>query len=50
MFTPSKLNRIALAVAVSIGFATPVFAQETSSGLSGKVVTYRWKLELEDRN
>jgi len=39
MFTPSKLNRIALAVAVSIGFATPVFAQETSSGLSGKVVT-----------
>jgi outer membrane receptor for ferrienterochelin and colicin len=39
MFTPSKLNRIALAVAVSIGLAAPAFAQETSSGINGTILT-----------
>ena len=39
MFAPTKLNRIAIAVALSIGFAAPAFAQETSSGISGKIVT-----------
>jgi hypothetical protein len=39
MFAPTKLNRIAIAVAVSIGLAAPAFAQETSSGISGKIVT-----------
>jgi len=39
MFAPTKLNRIAIAVAVSIGLSAPAFAQETSSGISGKIVT-----------
>ena len=39
MFKPTKLNRIAIAVAVSIGLSAPAFAQETSSGISGKVST-----------
>lgn len=39
MFASTKLNRIAIAVAVSIGLAAPAFAQETSSGISGKIVT-----------
>lgn len=34
-----KFNRIALAVAVSIGLSAGAMAQETSSGISGKIVT-----------
>lgn len=39
MLRNTKLNRIAIAVAMSMGMATAAFAQETSSGISGTVVT-----------
>ncbi len=38
MFAPTKLNRIAIAVALSIGFAAPAFAQETSSAVRGNIL------------
>ncbi|WP_102797521.1 TonB-dependent receptor [Bowmanella denitrificans] len=38
MFTKSKLNRVALAVALSVGMSAGAMAQETSSGITGKVV------------
>ncbi|KXI29260.1 TonB-dependent receptor [Paraglaciecola hydrolytica] len=38
MLRNTKLNRIAIAVAMSMGMATAAFAQETSSGISGKIV------------
>jgi hypothetical protein len=38
MLRTTKLNRIAIAVAMSMGMATAAFAQETSSGISGKIV------------
>ena len=38
MLRKTKLNRIAIAVAMSIGMSTAAFAQETSSGISGKIV------------
>ncbi|MGS2721395.1 TonB-dependent receptor [Paraglaciecola aestuariivivens] len=38
MFKKTKLNRIAIAVAMSVGMSTAAMAQETSSGISGKVV------------
>jgi outer membrane receptor for ferrienterochelin and colicin len=39
MFAKMKLNRIALAVAVSVGLSTAAMAQETSSALRGTVTT-----------
>ena len=39
MFNKSKLNRVALAVAMSVGLSTAAMAQETSSGISGTVVS-----------
>jgi hypothetical protein len=39
MFAKMKLNRIALAVAVSVGLSTAAMAQETSSALRGTVAT-----------
>ncbi|MBF7071971.1 TonB-dependent receptor [Glaciecola sp. MH2013] len=39
MFAKMKLNRIALAVAVSVGLSTAAIAQETSSSLRGTVAT-----------
>ncbi len=38
MFKKTKLNRIAIAVAMSVGMSTAAMAQETSSGITGKVV------------
>ena len=38
MLRNTKLNRIAIAVAMSIGISTAAFAQETSSGIAGKIV------------
>ncbi len=38
MFIKSKLNRIAIAVAMSVGMSTAAMAQVTSSGIDGKVV------------
>jgi hypothetical protein len=38
MLRKNKLNRIAIAVAMSIGMSTVAMAQETSSGISGKIV------------
>jgi hypothetical protein len=37
MLRKNKLNRIAIAVAMSIGMSTVAMAQETSSGITGKV-------------
>lgn len=39
MFKKTKLNRIAIAVAMSVGMSTAAMAQETSSGISGKILT-----------
>ena len=39
MLRNTKLNRIAIAVAMSIGMSTAAFAQETSSGIKGQVTT-----------
>lgn len=39
MFTKSKLNRVALAVALSVGISTSAFAQETTSGIRGNVLS-----------
>ncbi|WP_088330569.1 TonB-dependent receptor [Lacimicrobium sp. SS2-24] len=39
MFTKSKLNRVALAVAMSVGLTTGAMAQETSSGIRGNILT-----------
>jgi outer membrane receptor for ferrienterochelin and colicin len=39
MFAKMKLNRIALAVAISVGLSTAAMAQETSSAIRGTVVT-----------
>ncbi|WP_299080147.1 TonB-dependent receptor [uncultured Paraglaciecola sp.] len=38
MFKKSKFNRIAIAVAMAVGMSTTAVAQETSSGISGKIV------------
>jgi outer membrane receptor for ferrienterochelin and colicin len=38
MLRNTKLNRIAIAVAMSIGMSTVAMAQETSSGITGKIV------------
>mgnify|MGYP001943204232 CR=1 FL=1 len=38
MLAKTKLNRIALAVAVSVGLSTAAMAQETSSGVRGTIV------------
>ena len=38
MMTKSKLNRVAIAVAMSVGLSTAAMAQETSSGITGSVV------------
>lgn len=37
MFKKTKLNRVAIAVAMSVGMSTAVMAQETSSGINGTV-------------
>ena len=37
MKASNKFNRIALAVALSVGVSTAAFAQETSSGITGKI-------------
>ncbi|GAA6183594.1 TonB-dependent receptor [Aliiglaciecola sp. NS0011-25] len=39
MFKKTKLNRIAIAVAMSVGMSTAAMAQETSSGITGKILT-----------
>ena len=39
MFAKMKLNRIALAVAISVGLSTAAMAQETSSAIRGTVAT-----------
>lgn len=39
MFTKSKLNRVALGVALSMSVATTAIAQETASGLRGTVLS-----------
>lgn len=39
MFQHSKLSRVALAVAMSVGLSTTAIAQETSSSIRGKVLT-----------
>ncbi len=39
MFKKTKLNRIAIAVAMSVGMSTAAMAQETSSGIAGKILT-----------
>ena len=39
MLNKSKLNRIAIAVAMSVGMSTAAMAQETSSALSGTVLS-----------
>lgn len=38
MFKKTKLNRIAIAVAMSVGMSTAAMAQVTSSGMSGQIV------------
>lgn len=38
MMTKSKFNRVAIAVAMSVGLSTAAMAQETSSGINGRVV------------
>ncbi|MDC8832245.1 TonB-dependent receptor [Alteromonas gilva] len=38
MMTKSKLNRVALAVAMSVGLSTAAMAQQTSSEITGRVV------------
>jgi outer membrane receptor for ferrienterochelin and colicin len=38
MLNKSKLNRIAIAVAMSVGMSTAAMAQETSSGITGSVM------------
>ena len=38
MFTKTKLNKIAVAVALSVGLSTASMAQVTSSGMTGQVV------------
>ena len=38
MMTKSKFNRVAIAVAMSVGLSTAAMAQETSSGITGSVV------------
>lgn len=38
MFKNTKLSRIAIAVAMTVGMSTAAMAQETSSGITGKVV------------
>ena len=51
MMTKSKLNRVAIAVAMSVGLSTAAMAQETSSGITGSVVGYllsRWVLNFLD--
>ncbi|WJG08809.1 TonB-dependent receptor [Aliiglaciecola sp. LCG003] len=37
MFKKTKLNRIAIAVAMSVGMSTAAMAQETSSSIAGKI-------------
>ncbi|GAB5381313.1 MAG: TonB-dependent receptor [Aliiglaciecola sp.] len=39
MFKKSKLNRIAIAVAMSVGMSTAAMAQETTAGIGGTVLT-----------
>ncbi|GAA0859953.1 TonB-dependent receptor [Aliiglaciecola litoralis] len=39
MFKKTKLNRIAIAVAMSVGMSTAAMAQETSSGIAGTILT-----------
>lgn len=39
MFKKTKLNRIAIAVAMSIGMSTAAMAQETSAGIGGTVLS-----------
>lgn len=38
MMTKSKFNRVAIAVAMSVGLSTAAMAQETSSGINGRVI------------
>ncbi|MFT2091814.1 TonB-dependent receptor [Paraglaciecola sp. 2405UD69-4] len=38
MFNKSKLNRVAIAVALSVGMSTAAMAQVTSSGMTGTIV------------
>lgn len=38
MFNQSKLNRVALAVALAAGMSTAAVAQETSSGIDGRIL------------
>ena len=38
MMTKSKLNRVAIAVAMSVGLSTAAMAQQTSSEITGRVV------------
>ncbi|TPV56495.1 TonB-dependent receptor [Aestuariibacter sp. GS-14] len=38
MMTKSKFNRVAIAVAMSVGLSAAAMAQETSSGINGRVV------------
>jgi hypothetical protein len=39
MFAKMKLSRLAIAVALSVGLSAAAMAQETSSGINGKVLT-----------
>jgi outer membrane receptor for ferrienterochelin and colicin len=39
MFAKTKLNKIAVAVALSVGLSTAAMAQETSSALEGRILT-----------
>ncbi|WP_026376768.1 TonB-dependent receptor [Aestuariibacter salexigens] len=39
MFKSAKLNRVAIAVAVSVGLSGPALAQETTAGIGGTVIT-----------
>jgi hypothetical protein len=39
MFAKMKLSRLAIAVALSVGLSATAMAQETSSGINGKVLT-----------
>ncbi|MFT6268012.1 MAG: hypothetical protein ACJAVV_000817 [Alphaproteobacteria bacterium] len=39
MFTNSKLSKIAIAVALSVGLSTAAMAQETSSAMEGSIMT-----------
>jgi hypothetical protein len=39
MFKTSKLNRIAIAVAMSVGLSSAAMAQETSSSINGTITS-----------